>query len=598
MDLFKHKKFLDNIVDSFSSVLDLDFTIINADPISRVSGTGGYKADYSGRNWDNTYTKEVIREKSPKIVINSSCMKKTLFDEYGEFYSIILHPIIVEDIVAGVVAIASFNKRQQDILISKSEKFLNYLEKVSTLISYKLEQESAMNKMREINQGLEIIFNSVNDGIIQYDLNINDISINEAAKKFLDFEHKDVFYEFLSEFMTLGDQLKKEKHDEEKSIYKIINNSIYHIFVKAKYIVNGSNEKVIFIINRFDDVQETVKEDNINNVDIDSIIGRSNKIVNLKKRALKIANSNSSVIIMGETGTGKENFARAIHSCGNRAGNPFVAINCAAIPENLLESELFGYEEGAFTGAVKGGKIGKFQLANKGTLFLDEIGDMPLNLQVKLLRVLNDKKLERIGSNKQIEVDIRIIAATNMNLEEMVEQNKFRRDLYYRLNVIPFYIPPLRERKEDIILLANYFINRYNTKLSKEIVGISQKLQNILLNYDWPGNVRELENCIEYMINFETGDVLTENNLPDKIKNMKEKHRERKLNGNEYNLIYNNIKTGSLKEIMQNVEKKVIEYRSSGYKKPLSSYDIKQICNSLNISVASYYRKIGYIIEP
>lgn len=598
MDLFKHKKFLDNIVDSFSSVLDLDFTIINADPISRVSGTGGYKADYSGRNWDNTYTKEVIREKSPKIVINSSCMKKTLFDEYGEFYSIILHPIIVEDIVAGVVAIASFNKRQQDILISKSEKFLNYLEKVSTLISYKLEQESAMNKMREINQGLEIIFNSVNDGIIQYDLNINDISINEAAKKFLDFEHKDVFYEFLSEFMTLGDQLKKEKHDEEKSIYKIINNSIYHIFVKAKYIVNGSNEKVIFIINRFDDVQETVKEDNINNVDIDSIIGRSNKIVNLKKRALKIANSNSSVIIMGETGTGKENFARAIHSCGNRAGNPFVAINCAAIPENLLESELFGYEEGAFTGAVKGGKIGKFQLANKGTLFLDEIGDMPLNLQVKLLRVLNDKKLERIGSNKQIEVDIRIIAATNMNLEEMVEQNKFRRDLYYRLNVIPFYIPPLRERKEDIILLANCFINRYNTKLSKEIVGISQKLQNILLNYDWPGNVRELENCIEYMINFETGDVLTENNLPDKIKNMKEKHRERKLNGNEYNLIYNNIKTGSLKEIMQNVEKKVIEYRSSGYKKPLSSYDIKQICNSLNISVASYYRKIGYIIEP
>jgi transcriptional regulator with PAS, ATPase and Fis domain len=432
MDLFKHKKFLDNIVDSFSSVLDLDFTIVNADPISRVSGTGGYKADYTGRDWDNTYTKEVIREKSPKIAINSSNMKKILFDEYGEYYSIILHPIIVEDTVVGVVAIASFNKKQQDILISKSEKFLNYLEKVSTLISYKLEQELAMDKMKEINQGLEIVVNSVNDGIIQYESDQNDILINDAAKVFLEFDKKDVFYELLSEMLILGSQLIKEKHDAEKIIYKIINNDIYHIFVKAKYIGTGSNEKVIFIINRFEDMQESIDRENVNSVDIDSIITCDAEMENLKNKILKIASSNSSVIIMGETGTGKENFARAIHSCGSRANEPFVAINCAAIPENLLESELFGYEEGSFTGAIKGGKIGKFQLANKGTLFLDEIGDMPLSLQVKLLRVLNDKKLERIGSNKQIDIDVRIIAATNKDLEEMVEQNKFRQDLYYK----------------------------------------------------------------------------------------------------------------------------------------------------------------------
>jgi transcriptional regulator with PAS, ATPase and Fis domain len=494
----------------------------------------------------------------------------------------------------GVVAIASFNKKQQDILINKSEKFLNYLEKVSTLISYKLEQELAMDKMKEINQGLEIVVNSVNDGIIQYESDQNDILINDAAKVFLEFDKKDVFYELLSEMLILGSQLIKEKHDAEKIIYKIINNDIYHIFVKAKYIGTGSNEKVIFIINRFEDMQESIDRENVNNVDIDSIITCDAEMENLKNKILKIASSNSSVIIMGETGTGKENFARAIHSCGSRANEPFVAINCAAIPENLLESELFGYEEGSFTGAIKGGKIGKFQLANKGTLFLDEIGDMPLSLQVKLLRVLNDKKLERIGSNKQIDIDVRIIAATNKDLEEMVEQNKFRQDLYYRLNVIPFYIPPLRDRKEDVVLLAKYFINNYNTKLSKKIAGISQKLQNVLLNYNWPGNVRELENCIEYMMNFETGDTITEKYLPDKIKNYKEKHKECKVV--EHNFIdagIENMERLSLKEIVQRAEKKAIECHSSKYGKPLTTDSIKQICNSLGISVASYYRKIS-----
>lgn len=196
-------------------------------------------------------------------------------------------------------------------------------------------------------------------------------------------------------------------------------------------------------------------------------------------------------------------FARSIHNEGNRKSKAFVAINCGAIPDTLLESELFGYVKGAFTGADPMGKIGKFELANKGTIFLDEIGDMPIYLQTKLLRVLQERKITRVGSNKEIDIDVRVIAATNKNLKELIKENKFREDLYYRLNVIPFEIPPLRERIDDIEILIEFFINKYTNLLDKsfENIVMTEDVKRAFYRYSWPGNVRELENTIEFIVN-------------------------------------------------------------------------------------------------
>ncbi|WP_202946171.1 sigma 54-interacting transcriptional regulator [Desulfosporosinus orientis] len=223
-------------------------------------------------------------------------------------------------------------------------------------------------------------------------------------------------------------------------------------------------------------------------------------------QARRYATSDSTILINGETGTGKELFARALHSASGRANAAFVPINCAAIPDTLLESELFGYAEGAFTGAVKGGKPGLFELANGGTLFLDEVGDVSAHLQVKLLRVLQEQRVRRVGSNKEVAIDVRIIAATNRSLEKMVAEKTFREDLFYRLNVIPLQIPPLRERFEDIRLLSNLFLKRYAEKLQRPLKGFSPSALQRLESYNWPGNVRELKNIIERAVNLVDGE--------------------------------------------------------------------------------------------
>lgn len=231
------------------------------------------------------------------------------------------------------------------------------------------------------------------------------------------------------------------------------------------------------------------------------LIGENPQFLNMKSMARQAARTTSTVLITGESGTGKELFAHAIHNAGSLRGQPFVRINCAAIPENLLESELFGYEEGAFTGARKRGKPGKFELANNGTIFLDEIGDMPLTMQTKLLTVLQEKVIERVGGTYPIPINVRVIAATHRNLEDMLKSNHFRQDLYYRLNVVILRIPPLRERKDDIPLLARHLTEKINRRLKTKITDISDNALDLLMAYDWPGNVRELENLLERAIN-------------------------------------------------------------------------------------------------
>jgi len=238
------------------------------------------------------------------------------------------------------------------------------------------------------------------------------------------------------------------------------------------------------------------------------IVGKSNKIEDVAQMVQKVAPTKTTVLLLGESGTGKELFARAIHNVSNRRNYPFVPINCAAIPRELLESELFGHEKGAFTGADSR-KLGKFELADKGTIFLDEIGDMDLALQSKVLRAIEDGEIERVGGVKGINVDVRIIAASNKDLEKAVEDKDFREDLYYRLNVFPIKIPPLRERKEDIPLLVDYFINKYCLEIKTSLKTISKETLDILMSYHWKGNVRELENTIERAVILCDGEMIT-----------------------------------------------------------------------------------------
>jgi transcriptional regulator with PAS, ATPase and Fis domain len=292
----------------------------------------------------------------------------------------------------------------------------------------------------------------------------------------------------------------------------------------------------------------------------------------LKDKAQMIAPSDISILIRGESGTGKELFAHSIHQLSERSGQPFIKVNCAAIPEQLLESELFGYEEGAFTGAKKGGKKGKFQLAHKGTLFLDEIGDMPLNMQAKLLRALQEGEVEAVGSTRIQHVDVRIIAATNRPLEKMMEEKRFRSDLYYRINVVPFQIPPLRERKEDIENLAAFFLGKSTKSSGKRIQGFENEVIQIFRSYSWPGNLRELENVINASTYLSNESWISLQSLPSYMKV-----------GNLYD-----VGSKTLKEILEETEKSVLTQSLQTHQ-----HDKRKVAETLGISKSSLYEKLN-----
>jgi two-component system response regulator AtoC len=249
----------------------------------------------------------------------------------------------------------------------------------------------------------------------------------------------------------------------------------------------------------------------------DSVIGESAAMRRIKSQAMKVAQTDATILLTGETGTGKEVFARAIHLASKRQGHEFIAVNCANIPETLLESELFGYEPGAFTDAKKR-KMGRIERAHKGTLFLDEIGDMPLHLQAKILRVLENREIERLGGEKTIDVDVRVIAATHQDLKKLILENRFREDLFYRLNVVPLLIPPVRDRGEDVLLLAKHFIQVLNKLLSRNVKQIEPQAALLMKTYSWPGNVREIDNVIERILILDNTNAIGVKNLPEEIR--------------------------------------------------------------------------------
>jgi transcriptional regulator of acetoin/glycerol metabolism len=274
----------------------------------------------------------------------------------------------------------------------------------------------------------------------------------------------------------------------------------------GKVIMLQENKRIIRSINYITGAQAKKS--------FSDLVGKSKPFMNAVRLARSVASSDCNILLLGESGTGKDIFAQAIHNASVRAKKTFLAINCGAIPRDLIASELFGYDEGAFTGAKKGGKPGKFELADEGTLFLDEIGEMPFELQTNLLRILEDNKVLRIGGREYISVDVRIIAATNKDLAKEVEKGNFRQDLFYRLNVMSIQLPSLRERKDDIMLLARHFLKIFSERLKKEVDEFDEKVINILLNHKWPGNIRELQNLIERSVNLASGRVITEDLLP------------------------------------------------------------------------------------
>ena len=312
-------------------------------------------------------------------------------------------------------------------------------------------------------------------------------------------------YELVNDWQYIQEQLDKGLKVEKLEVK--INSRLNKIKTFISVYINNNSGNDINYVCYFKDIELKRKNaENINKLKatytFNKLIGNNENFRKTIEFAKKISNSKSTVLLIGESGTGKEIFAQSIHNYCNRKDKPFIAINCGAIPENLIESELFGYEDGTFTGAIKGGKKGKFELADGGTIFLDEIGELPYELQNRLLRVIEEETISRIGGTEKA-IDVRIIAASNKDLKEEVENKRFRKDLYYRLNVLPIYLAPLREKKDDIILLIDYYLNKISNKLNKKKINIPEKYYEKLINYSWPGNIRELQNFVELIINTE-----------------------------------------------------------------------------------------------
>lgn len=355
---------------------------------------------------------------------------------------------------------------------------------------------------------IKAVFDATVEGIIAIDRNGVITEFNPAAEKILKIKAQEAIGKPVAEILAPDLPMLKTLQTGESydNVEIVLNNQKF----QSHYITSGrpildQDGKPIGVVASLHDIENVMKlvysfaQPAV--ITFDEILGESEKMRRVKEIAKIAAKGNSTVLIRGESGTGKELFARSIHMASPRKNKPFVAVNCAAIPDSLLESELFGYEEGAFTGAKKGGKQGLFKYADKGTLFLDEIGELSSYLQVKLLRVLQEGKIRLVGGNEEIPVDVRIIAATNRDLEKLMSEGQFRKDLYYRLNVIPIFIPPLRERKEDIPILARHLVKKLSQKLGKRIDDMSPEAMKKLMEYDWPGNVRELSNVIERAIN-------------------------------------------------------------------------------------------------
>lgn len=561
-----------------SHVIKMDVEIVDA-RLFRIAGTGRYNKHINeDMSQEGFVYKQVLATGETQLIEEPGwhifctlCPKQGCCDETLELCT----PIKLQNEIIGVIGLICFDKEQRQRLLKDLTFYQLFLLQIADFISTKAYEHQDRERNQLMLNLLFKVINSVDKGVLVLNQSSQIIQINSNALKQLQLTPSCIHEKIIIE--ATGDSLLGVEE------YKVTLGKRAFYLMGELLSVSPSlavHDK-IFIFNEIRNVKSGIYGlTNVGkSVKLDHIIGQSEAVRQLKNKIIKIADSNSTVLITGESGTGKELIARAIHAESNRSDQPFIAINCGAIPDTLLESELFGYVKGAFSGADPRGKIGKFELANKGVIFLDEIGDMPIYLQVKLLRVLQERKLVRIGSNQLISFDVRVITATNKDLNKLIQENQFREDLYYRLNVIPLEIPPLRQRIADIELLVTSTIEKYCGLFHKKVQTIDKETMEILVRYPWPGNVRELENAIEFMINMADDlGILTQEILPRNVREYKNQIGE--VHGKDIR---------PLREIEQEHILKAIDFYGDHTRgKQLAA-------RQLGIGVATLYRKLNEI---
>ncbi|MDK4501583.1 sigma 54-interacting transcriptional regulator [Fusobacterium necrophorum] len=557
-DVKKYSEIVSKVIGMDVEVMDSSFT--------RIAGTGSLKEKVGLDMKEESHIYHQVLESKETIIILEprkdmhcrTCEKKFLCKEELEIST----PIMYQDDVIGVIGLICFEKYKKNEFIGKKDLYIQFLKQISEFISYKVYEYFHSLQLKRDNEILSNIIDRVQDIIILTNRKNQIELINKKGKSILGsiLKEENIYLKSSSNFLNQKEFKFSYSGKEISGIGDIFSFSLEK---------NKELTKTLFVFKEISEFKKYLLSFHGNS---SIILLESPQMQNIYSQISKVAKNNTSILITGESGTGKEIIAKQIHDLSSYSDGPFITVNCGAIPESLMESELFGYTKGAFTGADPKGKIGFFERAHNGTIFLDEIGEMPLQIQVKMLRVLQDKKITPIGSHTEKQVNVRIIAATNRNLEQEVKKRNFREDLFYRLSVFPIDIPPLRERKKDIKILVNFFVKKYYISFQMEQKDISTEVYQYFLEYSWPGNIRELRNTIEYCMNIieENEKSIELKHLPPKLLNNKEKDKK--------------IKT--LAELERDAIQNLLQIYGN------SSETKKIIAKSLGIGIATLYRKI------
>lgn len=560
-----------------ASVLQLEVEIVDEN-LCRVAGTGAY-GKFLGRqlSGNSRLLRHVLETKTEKVVTQSrfdplceGCDSKENCREKAFLGT----PVILQDRCVGVISLIAVTHEQQEHISDNLREFSDYVRHISTIfVSKLLEDQGPRDNISKI---FATMIDNMDQGVLVVDDDNRVQFVNQTALKTLGVVQNNIIGKpirfrpltFESNF-THGHMQHIVSWDDKS---ELIIGQLHNIQGRQLFLMAFHQSHTSFSVANAPDEPH-----------IEQLVGECRVMRQLKRLISRIAPSPSSVMVVGESGTGKEVVARAIHKLSGRRNKPFIAINCAAIPEQLLESELFGYVKGAFTGASANGKTGLIQAANTGTLFLDEIGDMPLMLQAKLLRAIEAREILPIGASSPIQVDIRIISATNQNLAQFIAEGKFREDLFYRLNVIPITLPPLRERQEDIELLVHYFLHLHTRRLGSVYPGIAPDVVEILRKHRWPGNLRELSNLMEYLVNVvPSGEVIDSTLLPPNLLNNGTTEQSDVTEVSEAHLALDDAGGTALEEMEKQMIREALSRHNSK----------KQVADELGIGIATLYRKI------
>ncbi|EEY7240007.1 sigma-54-dependent transcriptional regulator [Escherichia coli] len=560
-----------------ASVLQLEVEIVDEN-LCRVAGTGAY-GKFLGRqlSGNSRLLRHVLETKTEKVVTHSrfdplceGCDSKENCREKAFLGT----PVILQDRCVGVISLIAVTHEQQEHISDNLREFSDYVRHISTIFVSKLLEDQGPGD--NISKIFATMIDNMDQGVLVVDDESRVQFVNQTALKTLGVVQNNIIGKpirfrpltFESNF-THGHMQHIVSWDDKS---ELIIGQLHNIQGRQLFLMAFHQSHTSFSVANAPDEPH-----------IEQLVGECRVMRQLKRLISRIAPSPSSVMVVGESGTGKEVVARAIHKLSGRRNKPFIAINCAAIPEQLLESELFGYVKGAFTGASANGKTGLIQAANTGTLFLDEIGDMPLMLQAKLLRAIEAREILPIGASSPIQVDIRIISATNQNLAQFIAEGKFREDLFYRLNVIPITLPPLRERQEDIELLVHYFLHLHTRRLGSVYPGIAPDVVEILRKHRWPGNLRELSNLMEYLVNVvPSGEVIDSTLLPPNLLNNGTTEQSDVTEVSEAHLSLDDAGGTALEEMEKQMIREALSRHNSK----------KQVADELGIGIATLYRKI------